>query len=555
MSTSGTTRNVVVLHARARYPALVKLRRDLPSLRPTPNVGEVALEPAADEVTAVASPLTAPPLQRVEVSGLALADGSAPRVMPSRIGAAWNADARAIASDVLAKLDSGSLPSQVRQAMELLLALPALRRADVSCTVLDAHGAPLVDHRAAVPTNPCSNAKVVTAAFALSVLGPGHRFSTTLSRAPDGAVVVTGRFDPTMTRAAIDELARALAAQGLTAIPRLILDVSALQGTNVPASFAKYGDEDWEYLARPEPLSVDKNIVKLTVTPGAAPGEPARVVADTDAFAVRARVQTVAPQTEFKVGCNELDNGGVLERDASGRALLDVWGTVAADYAKGKTLVMKSPAPLEQVGFAWKDAFERAGIAVGDVEVGGPVAGATPIHEHRSKPLATILETSLATSNAFDHEMLALAAAHAQAGAPVTLAEAARRLTAFLRSLGVEGVLVNGSGIGNESKVPARAIATLLARAKTDARLAPLLEGLARPGLTGTLKGRMLDTAAEGAFAGKTGTGEGAVALSGLAGDVVMSVLVEHMTSRRDHVRAALDAVAIVLSTLRADRA
>ncbi|OGQ11125.1 MAG: hypothetical protein A2138_20875 [Deltaproteobacteria bacterium RBG_16_71_12] len=110
--------------------------------------------------------------------------------------------------------------------------------------------------------------------------------------------------------------------------------------------------------------------------------------------------------------------------------------------------------------------------------------------------------------------------------------------------------MVNGSGIGNDSAVPARAIAALLHRARREPALACLLEGLARPGTSGTLKGRMHDTPAEGLFRGKTGTGEGAVALSGVCGPFVMSVLVEHMKSRRDDVRAALDACAIVLSTL-----
>jgi D-alanyl-D-alanine carboxypeptidase len=127
-------------------------------------------------------------------------------------------------------------------------------------------------------------------------------------------------------------------------------------------------------------------------------------------------------------------------------------------------------------------------------------------------------------------------------------------LTAFLHEVGgdgaVDGVVVNGSGIGNESLVPASAIVQLLAQAHTDAKRHPLLEGLARPGQTGTLKGRLLDSGAEGVFAGKTGTGEGALALSGVAGGLLMSLLVDQMKSKRDDVRAVLDASAIVLCTL-----
>lgn len=490
------------------------------------------------------------PLRKAEPGALVQGSSTAPAGPTPRPEAAWSSQARAIAASVLAQLPAGSQAERVGKAMELLLTQPALQSAHVSCAVLDAAGAILASQGAAEPTNPCSNAKVVTAAWALSVLGPAHRFQTTMALAADDSLVVSGRFDPSMTTATIDDLARALRAKGITEVPRLLLDVSAMQGTNVPASFGRYGEEDWEYLARPEPLSVDKNLVELTITPGEGPGAPAQVVADTGAFSVRARVQTIAAKSEFKVGCDEVDAGGVLERDASGKAMLDVWGTIAADYQKGKALTMKSPAPLEQVGFAWRDALERAGINVGSVEVGGAVEGVRVVHEHHSKPLASLLQTSLATSNAFDHEMFALATAHAEAGGPVTLQETAARLTTFLRGLGVEGELVNGSGIGNDSRIPAVAVATLLARARSDARLAPLLAGLAEPGQTGTLKGRMLNTAAEGKFHGKTGTGEHAVALSGVCGDLVMSLLVDDMKSRRDDVRAVLDAVAIVLSSI-----
>ena len=472
--------------------------------------------------------------------------------------AAWSTAARAIAADVLAGLPVGaSRDARVQGAMTALLSLPALQQAHVSCVVADGDGRVIVDHLGAEPTNPCSNAKIVTASFALSVLGPMHRFKTRIVRVDDDTVAIQGNFDPSLTSADIAAIAGHLRQQGLQSIPRLLLDTSALSGSNVPASFANYGDEDWEYLARPEPLSVDKNIVKLTVTPGSN-GHDGVVVADTGAHAIRARVQTVAAGTAFKLGCNDADNGGVLER-SGGKPILDVWGTIAADYHKGKTLVMKSPAPLEQVAFAWRDAFERAGITVGDVDISGAPVSGTTMHEHASKPLSTLLQTSVSTSNAFDHEMFALAAAHAQHGGPVSLPQTAAALTAFLHELGTDGVVVNGSGIGNESLVPASAIVQLLAQATTDARRHPLVAALARPGQTGTLKGRLLDSRAEGSFAGKTGTGEGALALSGICGDVgegggngrvLMSLLVDQMKSKRDDVRAVLDATAIVLSTL-----
>jgi serine-type D-Ala-D-Ala carboxypeptidase/endopeptidase (penicillin-binding protein 4) len=514
----------------------------------------------AREARAALDALTdAPPLAKVTPGALTRNEGGAPRpaaIVAAQVGrprAAWSERSDALAAQALAAAAGRSGAEAVQAIVDAILESPELRGARLACAVSLA-GTDVVARGVEAPVNPCSNAKLVTAGYALSVLGPLHRFTTDVLRAPGAALVWRGCFDPTLTPDDLLQMARELAARGVVRVPGVVVDNTALAGGNVPRGFAKYGDEDWEYLARPEALSVNKNALRISVKPGAAPGLPAQVELDTTAFVVHSSATTAPAGTKFRLGCDELDTAGVLQRDESGRAIIRVWGEVAADYAKGKQLVMKSPSPTE--GFIdrllW--ALGEVGIAVeGPVTEGPTPAGATPVLQHKSEPLGEILTTSLASSNAFDHEMFALAASCKERAGPSSLADATAALERFLQAAtGEAGAMVNASGIGNECKLTATAVVRLIEKAAREPRLTPLLSALAAPGERGTLKSRMVDTAAEGAFRGKTGTGEGAVALSGIIQGaeraVVMSLLVEEVAGTRDGARAALDGLAIALS-------
>ena len=137
---------------------------------------------------------------------------------------------------------------------------------------------------------------------------------------------------------------------GAYGLSRRTVSVAATTREDRRAAFSNYGDEDWEYVARPEPLSVNKNALHIAVKPGPKLGAPAVVDVDQSAFTIRNRVLTSAVKQPFHIACDELDTAGVLERDADGKAIVDVWGTIAGDYDKGKPLVMKSPSPSESFG-------------------------------------------------------------------------------------------------------------------------------------------------------------------------------------------------------------
>src|SRR5215467_11930220 len=132
----------------------------------------------------------------VAVAGLLparLALWQVPRVARARLQAP---------GQVLAPAGPGApLPSRRRLAAALapLLATPALgKHAGAVVTDLDT-GAVLFSRQAGSPFVPASNAKLLTAVAALSVLGPSARFTTrVVTGAKPGSLTLAGGGDPTL---------------------------------------------------------------------------------------------------------------------------------------------------------------------------------------------------------------------------------------------------------------------------------------------------------------------------------------------------------------------
>ncbi len=478
-----------------------------------------------------------------------------------RIKAPWTARSEEMAATALQAAGGKTGDARLAAAMGALLAMPEVKNARVSLHVqrLDGTGTVPFTHNTELPLNPASNSKLATATYALGVLGPDHRFATAVLQDGAGNVYLKGGFDPSLTSGGLLELARALRASGVKEVSGdLCLDNSRLTGNRRPRHFEEFGDEDWDYLANPEALSVDKNLLELTVRPGRRPGDAAGLESPVRCFELRGAVTTVGPGEQFKVGCDEQDVGGALVRNPRGQAVIDVKGTIAADYLKGKSLVMKSPAPVESTADRVAAAFAQAGITLrGNVRVADAPAGAKVLHTHQSAPLKDLVRTSIATSNAFDHEMYCLAASAAQSPDGTTsIASATARMTHFLASVvGLEDFRMdNASGLGDANRLSGGDMVALLRNAKDNPRCAPLLDGLARPGGSGTLKTRMLDSPAEGHLRAKTGTLRNAVALSGTLDDrLAFSILVNGQGDDalpRTAARAFVDAAGMVLASV-----
>ena len=176
-------------------------------------------------------------------------------------------------------------------------------------------------------------------------------------------------------------------------------------------------------------------------------------------------------------------------------------------------------------------AFANALRAVGVDVVGSPqrtvAAGDSAVlGQVESAPVAEILELALLESDNALAEVLAHLTAHAM-GRRTTFQDSAVAVLDEVQELGLDiGAtrLVDGSGLGRGSQVPARVLGDVLLMAASPAhpRLRPLLEGLPVAGFTGTLADRFAIAAtrpAAGIVRAKTGTLTGAGALAGTTVD------------------------------------
>jgi D-alanyl-D-alanine carboxypeptidase/D-alanyl-D-alanine-endopeptidase (penicillin-binding protein 4) len=127
--------------------------------------------------------------------------------LTDRLGAprtSWHAGTPLSALTVLPPAPAAEAPepaaAQVAAAVQPLLAAPALG-ANVAAVVLDVQtGQVLAGQHPDVPTVPASTIKLVTAAAALTALGPTHRLRTTAVAGPNpGEVVLVGGGDPTLS--------------------------------------------------------------------------------------------------------------------------------------------------------------------------------------------------------------------------------------------------------------------------------------------------------------------------------------------------------------------
>lgn len=321
------------------------------------------------------------------------------------------------------------LPAQSALAAELGadLSVPALGRATAS--VVDvATGRSLYASGAATPLTPASTNKIATATAALTLLGPGHRFTTRVVTAAPGRIVLVGGGDPTLTAAPTGggdpqaslatlatRTAAALKASGVRSV-RLGYDISLFTGSPL------------------HPIGVNDNIAlvqALTVDEG----------------------RTDPNSTE----------------DAP-----------------------RYPDPAAAAAADFGALLGARGISVqgGPAQTAAP-ATATALAQVQSQPLAEIVERMLTNSDNDIAEALGHQIAIA-AGQPATFTGGATAVLDTLRGLGVrlDGTrLYDSSGLDSQDALPADVLTQLLALDASPAHpeLRPIVLGLPVAGFTGTL--------------------------------------------------------------------
>lgn len=393
--------------------------------------------------------------------------------------------------------DTGALPAEALDALATVTELGG----HVGAAVVElSTGDPVYERNSDDAFVPASTMKILTSVAALEVLGPDHRFATTVVTQPDaeaGAAEITlvGGGDPllastedaamTPSAATLEELADATAKAlaGTEAAVRLTFDDSLFSGPAI--------DPDWRPNYVPDGVAAPVSALSVDgarSTPG-----------------LRWRVDDPA-QAAAELFAGMLDDRGVPMADE----------------------------PLERAT---------------------PHPDAEPLAVLSSPPLSAIVEYLIQTSN---NDVAEAVARHVPLGLdrPGSAEEASDAVPEVLADLGIDLNRVridDGSGLARTNRVTVSAlVATLAAAAHPEhPELRPAVTGLPVAGFSGSLADRAGEGGA-GYVRAKTGTLTGVHSLAGIAvtpdGAVYLFAIIADDADDALGARAALDDFAAALA-------
>jgi serine-type D-Ala-D-Ala carboxypeptidase/endopeptidase (penicillin-binding protein 4) len=401
--------------------------------------------------------------------------------------------------------------SQSRPALSRLIAWVAQNQGRVGVSVVELRDQRVVvDHAAAVPMNPASTSKLLTAAVVLSVFGPEARFTTRVhGRIESGRtsrLILWGDGDPSLGTGTMVEFSRRLVELGLRRVDGPILvDQSRFDDRFVPPAFEQQPGEWAAFRAPVCPVALERNTVTLKV----APGEPGKV----------ARITLVPPNSLPISGTvmTEVGKGQKVKwsvRSDKGVASLVLEGSIGVG-AKSLVETRRLDDPRLVPGRTLQELLRIQGVTVaGPVELGRvEIAGARSepvLVDHQSPPLSALLFRLGKNSDNFVAEMLLKSLGTIRSGGPGSSeagADAVRFVVSSWGKLEPSTTFVNGSGLFDANRVaPQRLVAVLAAMARDPKLSSYYLGQLAEAGVDGTLRSRLRNRPKDMRVFAKTGT-------------------------------------------------
>jgi D-alanyl-D-alanine carboxypeptidase/D-alanyl-D-alanine-endopeptidase (penicillin-binding protein 4) len=379
---------------------------------------------------------------------------------------------------------SQPLPAEVESA----LVQSKLPRDAVTLLVAPAEGgAPRVAHRAEVPVNPASIAKLVTTFAALDTLGPAFTWSTPVyldgpvkDGTLQGNLVIQGRGDPKLVSERIWLLLRRVQGLGVRRIAGdIVLDRSAFEvPPQDPGAFD--GEPLRPYNAAPDALLLNFRSLLITFTPQ---GETARVHVEPPLAPLQAPATVpIAPGP-----CN--DWRGALKADFSDPSRLRFQGALPAACGE----VVWPVASTDPQGYAaraiagmWQ---QLGGQLTGQVRDGRAPAGLKPAFGWTSPPLAEIVRDVNKFSNNVMAQQLWLTLGLQQRGTgSFDTGREAMRAWWRDRIGGEPPAIENGSGLSRGDRITARQLAQVLQAAWASPVMSELMSSLPVSGTDGTLR-------------------------------------------------------------------
>lgn len=438
-----------------------------------------------------------------------------PKVQTRHVGATSKVSARAkggelrTAREVVGRREEPLTPEEAcARDIDKLLRGP-LRNATTGLYVTDARtGEALFSVNADDPLNPASNVKMISTATALELLGPTFRYPTRVLGAADkgvvaGDVYLLGSYDPTLSAADLDDVAKQIAASGITSIKGNIA---------VGADATRDG--------------LFKALVPIAIKGGAKAGDPVVASSAFEFVEVKVEAKTVARgKAALKYVVEDLDGKTVV--------------TISGAIGRGFETKYDAPTKLRtyDAAFTLRAALAAHGVTVGGKVVteelgdfvGTAVGGALPseLARHDSAQLAEIVaHVNKWSINWLADRVVMTAAALARHEQPTMENALAAMYEWLARNANIakkDLVVDTGSGLSYNTKITAKELVAIVRGAggfdkKTadpGTNAQAWLGSLSIAGMDGTLTNRFRGPV-RGHIHGKTGTLSTAIALSGI---------------------------------------
>ena len=389
---------------------------------------------------------------------------------------------------------------------------------------------------------PGSTTKLITAATAISSLGPTYRFATTLASDGtvdgsqlDGNLWLIGGGDPELTS---DDLRRGigvLAHEGIDGIEgNVYVDGSRYGPDDVVKSWLP-DDLQYGWAAPATALTINGDSVQFTITP--KEGSEADVAVDPPGQRIIASVETVASDADNTLTIDPMPGGDgyIVSGDIPYGAAQKYWRAI--------------PHPTQATATTLLAMLKLAGIDVGGAAGADPApAQHVVLWQHRSRALDQIIKQMFFLSDNHYAEQL-LREVGWKASGIGTLANSLRAEHAFLTQLGIpsdQAVLADGSGLSEQNKVSANALAGVLRFMLDQPMPDPPYSLLPRAGIEGTVQVRDLDPDVLGHVYAKDGYVDGASSIAGYVltehhGPVIFAFVVNNWQQGLDAVWTAED--------------
>ena len=430
-------------------------------------------------------------------------------------------------SQPLTRTDANILPSEIAAILDRI----ELRNATVGVFAINLQtGLPVLRLNSTRACMPASNQKLLTAAAGLQLLGPEFTWKTELST--NGTTLhITFDGDPLLTRAELANAIKSIKGKIAGPITQIAIDDTRIQGDPLGIAW-QWDDIGLGFSAPIGAATIDKNVVKVTVTPPATVLMPPRFDVADGILSIRANTSI----NEAIAGnpTTPASNGRLMITRNPLRPEVDITGAMTAGTKPISALVAVD-APTDA-------AFRIINSILRETEI--PVAANiqyvrrarqaddTLLTTITSKPLGQTLPDFLKPSDNLYGELLLRTIGRSDAS-PATPTSGIKQIQSWMASKSIpsDGVQpADGSGLSMWNTTTAEATVALL---KVMSETKAFRDALPVGGIDGTLKARFPAPEQRGKVQAKTGTLSVASCLSGYAtttkGEtIVFSILMNH---------------------------